>query len=116
DEDRNVVELDLHVWMLLKRLARIGFVVLGTHRKNDALVLQFQNVPLERDERFAFGRALAESNARQAVFADHAAHSVLSRSSTRHFLLSPRSAASTAAVCPASSGNASSDTACLAMC
>ncbi len=42
--------------------------------------------------------------------------SVLSRSSTRHFLPSPSRAAITAAVCRASSGSASSATACFARC
>ncbi len=62
-----------HVGMLLERLQRVGFVVLGADGEDHAATAEFAGVFLERGVGFAERAALAEGDAFQPVIADHAA-------------------------------------------
>ena len=73
DEAGDVAALQHHFGMLLERLHRVGFVVLGADGQDDAAAAEFAGVFLEGGIGLTEGAALAEGDALQPVIADDAA-------------------------------------------
>src|SRR5205814_9860059 len=73
DEAGNVVQLQHHVGMTLEWLTSVPFLVLAADSKNDATLPKRECIALKRAEGFAFGSALAEANATQAIVSDDTA-------------------------------------------
>ena len=85
DETCDIRPLEYHLGMPVKRLPGVCLIVFRAHGQNHTAPGKVTDIFLESNKSFPACTTLPQYNATQPVVTDNTPHSVLSRSSTRHF-------------------------------